>query len=168
MKMGFGLVGLLVCVGIIAYWMSFNHPADTVRQGEAIKRQARQLAGKDEEGGRAMDTITLEEHLKNGKIDGILVQDIIANGAMENFYGLQLDDLIIAAGPMEFRGTTDGELAIALIHEAYMKQQTLAVIRNGQPITLPDASVLEDSGNADESASPLQRQLDAIKPGIGQ
>jgi len=168
MKMGFGLVSLLVVVGIIAYWMSFNHPADTVRQGEAVKKEVRQLAGKDEEGGRAMDTITLEEHLKNGKIDGILVQDIIANGAMENFFGLQLDDLIIAAGQMEFRGTTDGDMAIALIHEAYMKRQPLVVIRNGEKITLPDASVLEDSGNPEESASPLQRQLDAIKPGVAQ
>lgn len=175
MKFAFGLVGLLLVVGIIAwYWGNVQHPADTVREGERIKSAARQLAGQDETGMRTSESITLEEQTRNGKLEGVVVQDIIADGPMEKHFGLQLDDVIVAVGDMSFRDlTTDAEMAKAMVLEAYQRGQTLTVLRNGRQIILPlpgqgRAAGSNANGNAanddaTDTRTPLQRQLDAIQ-----
>lgn len=173
MKFAFGLVGLLLVVGVIAYyWGNVSHPADTVRQGEQAKKQVRQIVGQDETGMRTTESITLAEQTRNGKLEGIVVQDIIADGPMEKYFGLQLDDVIIAAGDMRFRDlNNDAEMAKALVLEAYQRRQSLTVLRNGEQIMLPLPSAqspdaVRDVPAADDAAddrSPLQRQLDAIQ-----
>jgi len=165
MRFGFGLVGILVVIGIIAYyWGNVEHPADKIRQGEEIKKEVRQLAGRDETGMSVGESITLEAHNRGGKLDGVVVQNIIAQGPMETYFGLQLDDIIIGANQMRIRDmNNDVELAKAMVLESYQRRLPLTVLRNGQEITLGGEDAA--GGNAQGAAKSVQRQIEAIKQG---
>ena len=167
MRAAFGLVGLLVAIGVIVAMMAVNHPADTVRRAEPVKQQAQQIAGYDSEGVPAKDSVTLSPELANGKLKYVLVEEIVAGGAFEKYYGLRRNDWIIAAGPMNLRDE-DGEMAVELIQKAYQQRWTLTVMRGGQKLELPQAASdgpASSNGSPRETRSSLQKQLDAI-PGV--
>jgi hypothetical protein len=166
MRAAFGLVGLLVAIGVIVAMMAVNHPADTIKRAEPARQKAQQFAGYDSEGGRAKDSITLSPEVVNGKLKYVLVEEIVAGGAYEKYYGLKRNDSIIAAGPMDLRDE-DGEMAVELIHKAYQQQWSVTVMRGGQKVELPQATPATPVKNSSprDTRSPLQKQLEAI-PGV--
>src|SRR4051812_40665247 len=102
MKAAFGLVGLLVCCGIvIAVMMAGGHPADTVNRAKPIREEAERISGVDHDGMRVQDSITLEPNEANGKLNYMLVDKIVPGGPMEKYFGLKQDDAIVAVGPIE-------------------------------------------------------------------
>lgn len=165
MRMAFGLVSLLVAVGIIL-WLYGNYTAPVAKQGSAAREQAQQMAGRDETGAAATESLTLEPRQRSGKVDGMRVASITPGGAMATFYGLRQDDIILQAGDMPFTDPVGGdvELAEAMLLEAYKAQKPLRVLRGTEQITLPAPA---GSANAPPPqpgpAGGLQKQLDQIR-----
>jgi C-terminal processing protease CtpA/Prc len=164
MRTMFGLVGLLVAIGVIVAMWSVNHPADTVRQAEPAKRTVEQLAGVDADGMRAKDSIRLDPVVKDGKLRYVLVDSIMAGGPMEKYFGLKRNDSIVSACNIDFRDQ-DGEMAIELIMRAYQTKAPLIVQRDGKRIQLPLPAGQDTTPAGRENSSPIHKQLDAI-PGI--
>jgi type II secretory pathway component PulC len=136
MRSIFSLAGILVVAGVIM-WVYSRTEIPTLKQSENATNQAQQLSGHDTDGTPVAQTMTLEAHSTNNKLDGILVKDVLAGGAMERAYGLQKGDLMVQIGPMDVQSwNNDGELAISLAQQAYQQSQTIVVMRNGQRVEL--------------------------------
>lgn len=169
-----GLLGLLITVAIMMQLFATN--AKTVTEaGKVARTQAEQIAGVGAEGMRAKDSIRLDPMEKNGRITAVLVENIVAGGPMEKYFGLKESDSIIAVGPLDMKDQ-DGEMAKALIWEAYQRQQELTVVRDGQKLILPrdknKTAPAAESAVTPAAAPPppdntpaLQRQLQGI-PGV--
>src|SRR5687767_12648546 len=100
---GFGLVGLLLCAGIVFYLMWGDK--GTVQTSKQAKDHAEevihQATGRDSQGAVVTDAITYEEAPK-----GLLVKTIIPGSALEKRYGLKPGDVILEAGALELKGQT--------------------------------------------------------------
>lgn len=186
MRIAFGLVGLLIAVGIIVYIMaSPGGLLDQISGTQSAAGQARQnvsqVAGlsRDDQTPAALSA-KLEPQMGASKIDSILVTDLKAGGAYEKFWGLRRFDSIVAIGPLSVRDFIQSdEDADAFVLDAYQRQQPLTVVRNGQRLTLPDPALAKAPvpPGAPPGASPtagttpapkrqgdpLQGQLDAIQ-----
>ena len=136
MRSIFTLAGLLVTAGVIM-WVYSKVEIPTLKQGENATNQAQQLSGHDTDGTPVAQTMTLEAHSTNNKLDGILVKDVLAGGAMDRGYELQKGDLMVQVGPMDVQSwNNDGDLAISLAQEAYQKSEPIVVMRDGQRVEL--------------------------------
>ncbi len=182
----FGLVALLVGVAVLVYvWTSYNVPV--AHEGQKAKAQAEQISGYDPSGDAVKDTIRLTPTTNNGKPSGAIITFIKPGSVMEQHYGLKVNDVIVAVGPLT--AAEDPEMVAAL--EAYQRQQPITILRGGQKYEMPKdarAAAIAAMGtgaggtpaapttpgaaaNPPEApaASPapagssLQRQLDAIK-----
>ncbi len=152
----FSLIGLLITVAIIAYvWSSYNQTV--VKEGRHAQDMAQDVVGNAPDGTPAINTVTLEPLEKNGQLQSIAVKSVVPGGIMEKFYGLRADDQIVEIGPLALRDNDSGT-AMALMQEAYMRKQSLTVLRNGQRLTLPS---LEKPAGGD-SAAQLQQGLQRI------
>lgn len=188
MRMGFGLVGLLVTMAIILYVMygMENAYIPTVLQsGKGLRQQAAQFSGRDTSGMTHAESISLTPEMRGDRQVGVRVKGLVMGGPMEAYFGLQLDDVIVEVGPQRVPDIFGGsDLIDALILDAYQKRQKLVVLRNDVEITLPDdkSSVVAAPPSAaapaspgstspppaadqesDENKTPLQRQLDALQ-----
>jgi hypothetical protein len=133
---GFGLIGLLVVVGIIIFWFSQTQ-IPIAKKGKETQDVARQIAGRDEDGRPATDSITAEGNLKNGKMTALVVKTVDAGGAMEQQYGLKAGDEIVqvAEQPVDlFNG--DEALAKGQLLEAYKAGKPIIVKRGDETVTL--------------------------------
>ena len=174
MRMGFGLVGILVTIGIIAWFWGFvAHPADTVRKGQEVRAQAAQIAGVDAATGMpATASIKLSARERNGRLDGLVVESIIPGGPMATYFGLRPDDVIVEIGDAgRVRDIAGGaEMAEALACEAYQRKWPLVIERDGKPLTLPIAGVastaapLVTGAPPVTPANPVDRGFDLMKP----
>jgi hypothetical protein len=168
---GFGLLALLVTIAIMV-WLWSVHTSVVASKGQEAREKAQQIAGYDESGIPAKDTVKLDPFVVNGKLKYVLVDSIMAGGAFEKYYGLKQNDQIVATGSMDFRNE-EAEMAVELIHRAYQTKDKLVVMRSGQKLILPAAGIPDDAAPAspssaapaEKSGDAIQRQLDAI-PGI--
>jgi hypothetical protein len=152
MRGAFGLVGILVVVGIIFAFIHFTgYPEETLKQGNKAKEQASQMAGQDSQGVKAADSITLDPLVLDGKVRHVRVAKIMPDGPMAKHFGLMKNDSILAVGPLELKDQDEGFGKI-LIVDAYAKQMTLTVMRNGEKITLPGGAKVGSS----EATAPGQ------------
>jgi C-terminal processing protease CtpA/Prc len=136
--MAFGLVGLLVTIGVIAMIMSqYSLPA--AKQAVTVQKQVQQQFGSNTpEGMRAAEeSIELDvENSSGGKLEGLKVAKIAAGGPMATDFGLQAGDVIVDIGGQRVRDLGDFDLAKAMLQEAKMRKQTLTVTRGGQSVEL--------------------------------
>jgi len=166
--MAFGLVGLLVTAAVIV-WVFAQTQTPVLQQGMKAQDKIRPLAGQDEDGNKARDTITLEPMSEGGKLVGILVTDVQAGGAMENKFGLRKNDLIVKIGRRgglidEVKVIGDDEMAVALVHEAFNFDLSLVVSRDGERVQLPDSGGASNTpGVPAKPKSSINSQLDAIQ-----
>jgi hypothetical protein len=177
-----GLVGLWIVVFIIMYLQAEN--AQTViTASKPMRETAERLAGQDANGMRVQDSITLSPVASGSRTDALLVQSIVPQGPMADYFGLQVGDKIVQVGPQRIRDISDDELAKDLVFEARARAQQLVVQRNGTEITLPYSNTATSgtgagagAGNAPgqsspanpapssgDNRSPLQRQLEGIQ-----
>ena len=173
MRYAFGLVSLLVAVAIIAWLMSMQ--SSSLHTAAKTREQTKQMAGYDEDGTRAMDSITLDSDSTGNKLTAVVVTDVKPTGAYARYYGLKKGDKIVQVGDQRVRDmNNDGELAKSIVQEAYQRQQQLVVQRNGKEITLPkprNETAADTPSSPDDSApatpkkkkSDVQSQLDAIQ-----
>lgn len=137
MRAAFGLVGLLVVVGIIMLLFS-TYSLPVAKRGKQAQDEVREIAGRDENNAPVTDAITLDAQDRNGRMEGAVVTDITAGSAIEKKYGLQKGDLIIALGPLTVKDhiSSAGEARDFLL-DAYQKNQPVIVMRGWERLTLP-------------------------------
>jgi C-terminal processing protease CtpA/Prc len=182
--MAFGLLGLLVTIGVIVLILNFAilpYNKAVIDKGQNAREQAEQMAGV-KDGMRAMDSFKVEpQNNSSGKTVSLLVTSVTAGGPMESYYGLKRNDTITAINGMPVRDQNDGEMAVAMAQEAYQRQQTLTVVRDGETLVLPQQNQAATpaapaaAAAQNQEATPakpretggLQGQLDAIQGAAG-
>jgi S1-C subfamily serine protease len=144
MRMAFGLVGILVTLGVIIWFMHvYELPA--AKQGIQTKKKIEAWAESNTSEGMAdaKASIVLEEVDSGGKFTGFLVKSIVPGGPMARDFGLAAGDTIVAIGGMRMRDTNDAELSEAqLFGEAKLYNRPLTVIRGNQEIELQPQNAL--------------------------
>jgi hypothetical protein len=169
MRAMFGLVGLLVTLGIIVWIMGMYTPA-VMKADKGAREQVNQIAGNDPEtGARASYSADLQPLNSGGKLSGVLVTRVQDDGAYGKYFGLQRNDTIIAAvyqgARMDIKDMNgDEEMAKAQISEAYQRQGSLIVVRDGKQLELPGAQAQEAVKAAEKTDdTALQNQLNAMQ-----
>ncbi|HEY7087936.1 MAG TPA: hypothetical protein VH518_07590, partial [Tepidisphaeraceae bacterium] len=124
MRALFGLVGILITVGVIVWFLGpgggLSHTQNVIKIGDQARQQAAQVAGQDTvTGDRASASISIEPLNENGKLSGMLVTRLRPGGAFERYFGLKKNDTIIA---LEYQGNrqtmkeiNDSEMADAQV-----------------------------------------------------
>ncbi len=183
MRAAFGLVGILVVLGVIIWIMAspggtLDHTKQVLDSGRKADAQVRTIAGIAPSGLKVSDTLTLEPQIEGGKLANVLVTKLDPGSPMEVRYGLKKFDTIIQVNGIGVKDIAngDGDLARDLIIEAYQKSQTITVIRDGKNIVLPEpnqpapaanTAAPANSGNSGtggkSSRDPIQGQLDVIQ-----
>lgn len=139
MRMAFGLVSLLVAVGIIA--MLMNQQSSSIRTAAKTQQKVQDTFGSLTSGGlaEAKESISLSPAPAGGKFRSLLVESVSAGGPMGQYFGLQKGDQIVGVGgnPFEVIAAGDPELATAQVFEARARSQKLMVRRGDQTIDLP-------------------------------
>lgn len=146
MRAGIGILSILIAVAII-FIVAFSGPKGGVipavmQGGQVGQSEAAQLAGRDENGIPAQESITFEENSPGGQFRSLTVKKILPTGPMATVYGLVPGDEILQAGSYQFRGTGDAELAKDMVFDAFGKNQPLIIVRNGQEMTVNPHSAL--------------------------
>jgi hypothetical protein len=158
---GLGLVAFLICIAI-TMWMWGSYTSEVVKYSKPAEEQARQIAGYDDKGKPVMQSVRLMAEEDNGKVRHMRVDMLRTGGAMEKYFHLEVDDQIIAAGPLNFwEYGYDEEMARALIQTEYQKKGQITVLRNGKKMILPepeDAAALAKANSA--SAETADGTLD--------
>src|SRR3954449_13149156 len=99
MRAGFGLVAILVTLGVIIMIMhTYTLPA--AKQAVQTKKKVEeQFSMNTPEGyADAQASITLDDATRGTKFDGLNVTAIVPGGAMSKAFGLMAGDQIIAIG----------------------------------------------------------------------
>ena len=101
MRAGFGLVGLLITIGVIVWFMyKIELPYDqaAISAGRKATEQVNQIAGNATDGSMRFDdslTLTMQDN-SSGRLDSILVTSVVPTGPAATYFGLQKGDAIIA------------------------------------------------------------------------
>ena len=137
MRMAFGLVSLLVTLAVILMFFK-SVQAPMLKEGKKAQDQARQMAGRDEDGERVTNAVTLDAQDRGGKMEGVIVTDIKPNSALQQRYGLQKGDVILEMGPLSVRGNMSSpDEAKDMLQDAFQKDYNLVVVRGWDRLTLP-------------------------------
>jgi hypothetical protein len=130
MRMGLGLVGLLVVAAIIAV-VSSKNAGTASKANKDVRREVAQVTG------RGADGVSMEKSAEFAAVPGGLsVTSVVAGGYYDEFYALKKDDVIVEAGSSgSLRGVDDNAATTFLITAAQSKQP-LKILRGGQPLTL--------------------------------
>ena len=172
MRMAFGLVGILVAIGVIV-WIISAVEAPSMQQAANVNKNVRpqveQISGHGTDGEDARQSIKLDGETTNGKMTGVLVTAITTGGPMESYFGLKRGDVIVEISMqgdvmMPVSGMTSAAEAKDYLLSSFQNRQHITVMRDDKKVTLPVAGAkpAAPAGGAD-SGSPLQKQLDGIK-----
>ena len=177
MRFAFGLGGLLVVVGVIVWIMGapggeLDQAKSAIDARNKVEPQIKQWSGKGEDGTPAQQSATLQAQTDNsGKLRGLLVADIVPDGAYAKHYGLKQYDLIVQVGPMDVR-TMDEGMATSMMLDSYTRSQEIVVIRGNERVTLPQSAsaTANPAAPAGSPAAPtapkskgIQGQLEGIQ-----
>ena len=135
MRMGFGLVSILVVLAIVLIWFK-NTQVPVIERGQEAKKEATQLSGRGPDQLPASQSVKLEPQMKGGQVDSLLVTDVTPGGALDQYFGLQKGDVVVKVGEFDIRGNPYGEGADVMVFEAAQKNQQIVVLRGGQRVTL--------------------------------
>ena len=162
MRMAFGLVSLLVTLGIIVLVMSMMLDKQTGSIPVALRarEEAKQIAGVGQDGEAATRSAYFEQGSSGGKFNKLIVRHVVRGGAYDTYFGLKLGDEVVeieqSGSMMKLNDISNGDpdLARALISDAYARQQHIIVIRNGERVTLPMAPGAVAPGTVIAGAAP--------------
>src|SRR4051794_13114438 len=91
------LLALLIGIGIWAYAWG-THTAVVAKKGQETKQQAEQISGRGPNGQSAESSVKLDPKTKNGRTDALVVTDVLAGGALDQYFHVQKGDEIIKVG----------------------------------------------------------------------
>jgi hypothetical protein len=142
MRFGFGLVGLLVTVGLIVMMLRYTYLDQGVMNAEQkAQDQGSQISGHDANGEDARKSATLTDTMKDNKVVSYTVTAVTPGGGYESYFGLKVNDEILGVidqgTEFDVNDTiTPGDRDTVL--DAYEKGGQLKVNRPGVgTITLP-------------------------------
>jgi C-terminal processing protease CtpA/Prc len=131
MKLGFGLLSLLIAVAIVLY-LQAQSATQVNKVRKEVTPQVEQMAGQGFASSYAAELVEV-----NGKVRGIKISKLAVDGPMAKYFGgLKVGDEVVEVGPMAVRDT-DPDLVMGLLKEAGIRSSTLKVLRNGQTIEIP-------------------------------
>lgn len=178
MRAGFGLVSLLVVVGLmVLLFKMFEVPA--LEKGQEAHDQVQQISGRGQDGNSAMSSFKIEPQQRGSQLDALLVTDVVPGGAADTFYGLKKGDRIIAittrAGLQKVNEASNGDPDMA---KAMMQQESFAaslpieVIRDGKQMMLPlsanpavvSAPAASAAANGSQSPAPAAQPPQQQQP----
>ena len=134
--MGFGLLSLLIAVGIMLYMESLQ--SNEMHTAQVAHQEAAQISGRGDNGIPAMDSYTAQSYPPNGDFRGIQITAVTAGGPMDTYYGLKVGDIVTQIGGMDVTGLGGQyDMAKAELDEAFQNARTLTITRNGTQMTLP-------------------------------
>lgn len=171
MGMAFGMVSLLITVAIILYMMvGTGYTGAVAKQNKQMKQQVNVLGGMDPS-GRMLATNSIRTHIDRtgGGKPKLIVDDVMADGPMQERYGLKPKDQIVEIGSLDVTMSVSNiDDATAFLHDAYARNQTLTVMRGGTRLTLPDAAheaaVARRKRDAERAALPTPTTAPAATP----
>jgi hypothetical protein len=179
MKAGFGLVALLVGVGLLVWLFApggaTNYTGEVLKSGQKAREEVNQLAGNAPAGGMTFkESVEVDAQSSGGKTVALLVNKVEPAGPAATYFGLRRGDLITDIGPLQVKDMMSGaDEGLDFLMDAYQKKQTITVMRDEQRITLPGGAALATPGApqpapqgvpqpAKDDRGSLQRQLDNI------
>lgn len=171
MRAALGLVALLVTVAIILLLFKF-YTAPMLDQSKTARQQARQIAGRDEEGVAVTNAVILDAVYKDGQMVAATVTDITPGSELQKHYGLQKGDVITDLGPLSIKGhISSPDEARDFLLDAYEKNQPIVVQRGWEQVSLPvdpdlnkTANFVTPPGTAAPATQPSAPQADAAAP----
>src|SRR3954469_17477500 len=132
MRMAFGLVGVLVTLGVIIMFMHAYELPAAQKAIQTKKRVESQFGSNSPEGyADAQASIVLDDAERGGKFQGLDVKSVTPGGPMARDFGFAPGDQIVAIGGQRLRDINDPEMARAMLFEAKMRRQPVTVLRGG-------------------------------------
>ena len=97
MRMAFGLIGLLVTIGVIVMIMNtvLKKEQAVFSASKTAREEVTQIGGYSEDQTPAQNSVTFEPTDTGGRFDALRVTAVIKNGAMDKFYGLRANDVVV-------------------------------------------------------------------------
>jgi hypothetical protein len=147
MRAAFGLVGILITLGVIIWIMAA--PGGELQQAQTainvkkqVEPQVNQIAGNSASGDmRFNESAKFELQNSGGRSSSILVTEVDPRGPAAQYYGLVRGDSIVEVGQLgpvrDNNAITSSEDAMVFVMDAYQRKQPLVVVRDGQRVTLP-------------------------------
>ena len=148
MRMAFGLVSLLVTLGVIVWIMhsvELPYTQSSVKAMQDTQQFTNQLSGVDDKGIIITDTVSLFADTRNdGKLQDLQVTQVLPNSPLLTKYGLQPNDVIVAVIDghtvrTDMNGLNDEQAGRDAIRDAYSTGGQIVVQRGDQRLTLPSA-----------------------------
>lgn len=167
MRAAFGLVSVLVAIGIIAWMIGKGYgTAGTDGQTQEKIQDAAQIAGYSRDQSMPfLSSLKVEPQNNGGRFSSLLVTKVVKGGPADTYFGLQEGDAIIAATSQGNRTSVKDEQDPTMFRDeyvmnAYTRSGSITVMRNGQELTLPNP-------NAAKAQNPANgtNPVDAIPQG---
>jgi hypothetical protein len=154
MRAMFGLVGLLVAIGVLAYaWVQYNAPV--LKTGRQAQTEVAGIGLQTVEGERYQDMVKLDEIDRNGKTVQLAVRSIKEGSEFQQKTGLQAGDVITEVGNQggltRIREIDDAEIAKNYVIESPRGKWPLKVLRGSKELTLQNGRVI---ASADDPTAP--------------
>lgn len=132
---------LFLLVGVALYlYLS----ADSAQKITTAAKPAREAAV--EISGQGMrDSFTLETIEKDGKVAGLEIKTLDAQGLLAKMYAIKAGDVIVAVGPFSIKDT-DVDMLKAQLLEAGARQHKLVVLRGGERVELENTGAAAKLG----------------------
>jgi hypothetical protein len=165
MRAAFGLAGILVTIGVIA-WIMYKVEAPDIEASHAVQQQAEtlvnQLNGQDANGVKIEDTYKVfADSREDGKLQDLQITQVTPAGPMDQKFGLRANDVVIAAIDghtvrTDLNGLNSEQEGVEAIHEAYTSGGQLVVQRGNQTLTLPLPKTMPNPNSPPLSAQMQQ------------
>jgi hypothetical protein len=171
--MAFGLVSLLVTLGVIVWIMhsvELPYTQSSVKAMQDTQQFTNQLSGIDDKGIVITDTVSLYADSRNdGKLQDLQVTQVSANSPLVTKYGLMANDVIVAVIDghtvrTDMSGLNNEQEGRDAIRDAYSSGGQIIVQRGDQKLTLPSPTAPAVApppvaqNNQTPQAQPAQQQ----------
>jgi hypothetical protein len=165
MRMAFGLLGLLVTIGVIAWIMHavyLPYTAASVKAYEHAEVVTNQISGRDENGNNIETTYSVFADTRaDGKLQDLQVTQLAPGSPLTQYFGLQKDDVVIAGIDghtvrTDLNGLEDERAGKDAIWGAYTTSGQLIVQRGDRQLTLPVAKAQPNPNPPPQSTAQNQ------------
>src|SRR3954468_11154056 len=147
MRAAFGLVGILITLGVIIWIMAapgreLQQAQTAIKVQKQVTPEVNQIAGRSAAGDmRFNESAKFELQSSGGRSSSILVTEVDPQGPAALYYGLQRGDSIVEVGQLgpvrDNNSITSSDDAMVFVMDAYQHKQPLVVVRDGQKVSLP-------------------------------
>lgn len=130
---------LLLGVGLYLY-LSAENARKVVTAAKPAREAAVEISG---QGMR--ESFTLDTLEKDGKITGLEIKTLDAQGLLAKMYAVKVGDVIVEVGPFSIKDT-DADMLKAQLLESGARQHKLIVLRSGQRVELENTGAAAKLG----------------------